>query len=634
MFDAIRNNKRIAQVILALIIVPFAVFGLDSFFANAPGGVTVAVVGGTSISQTEFARALSEEQDRLREAIGERATQGLLDSEALRQAALDKLVARRMLSLYVDEMRLTVSDENLKREIAQIGAFQENGQFSQTRYEALLRQQGMSSAMFESRFGLDLRIQQLMNAVAGSSLSARDSVRRLFAAQIEERVVREMRFPIAPHLAGIEIDEAAIRKYYDDNLARFERPERIKAEYVVLDEAALQSRIEIREDEIQKAYDESDYTQPEERRIRHILLELSPDADDAAVAGARDRIDEIAGILRKEPGAFPRLAKENSQDLATKDQGGDLGFISRDDEMVREFQEAAFALRLDEISAPVRTPYGFHLIQVTDIRPGGEKRPLAEVRDEIVAGLRRQAAGQKFAEDADRFSEMVFNQTPDSLAPVAEAFGLEIRRSDWIERGGEAVGDVHSEALVADLFADDAIEQHHNTRAIETGLNALSAARVIEHEAARRVPLEEVHGQIEALLRREEASRLVREKGRATLAGLEKGEAVASDWSEARTYQRGGGGPADLPSEAVRAVFSAPVAKLPVWAGVELPDDAYVIYQIDAVAHPAFSDDDPRLGELKRHYERLIAMRDFDAFLAALRARYKVEAQLPPREAQ
>ena len=328
------------------------------------------------------------------------------------------------------------------------------------------------------------------------------------------------------------------------------------------------------------------------------------------------------------------MAKEKSQDLATKDNGGDLGFILRNDEMVREFQEAAFALKRDEISAPVRTPYGFHILQVTEIRPGGVKRPLAEVRDEIVAGLRKQAAGQKFAEDADRFSEMVFNQAPDSLAPVAEAFGLEIRRSDWIERGGDAVGDIRSETLVAELFADDAIAQHHNTRAIETGLNALSAARVIEHEAARRVPLEEVRGQIEALLRREKALALAREKGGAVLAGLEKGEAAASDWSEARTYQRGGGGPADLPPEAVRAVFSASVAKLPVWAGVELPDDGYVIYQIDAVVHPAFSDDDPRLGELKRYYERLLAMRDFDAFLATLRTRYKVEAKLPPRQAE
>ncbi|MDR0634246.1 MAG: SurA N-terminal domain-containing protein, partial [Azoarcus sp.] len=400
MFDAIRNNKRIAQVILAAIIVPFAVFGLDQYFADAPGGMTVAVVGGTSISQTEFDRALGEEQDRLREAIGERATRSLLDSEALRQAALDKLVVRRMLALYADETRLSVSAENLKREIARIDAFQENNQFSPARYEALLRQQGMSPAMFESRFGLDLRIQQLMNAVAGSSLSARDSVRRLFAAQIEERVAREMRFPIAPHLAGIEIDEAAIQKYYDDNSARFERPERIKAEYVVFDEAALQSRVEIRDDDIRKAYDDSDYTQPEERRVRHILIELPRDADDAAVAEARNRIDEIAAALRKDPGAFSALAKEKSQDLATKDNGGDLGFILRNDEMVREFQEAAFALKRDEISAPVRTPYGFHILQVTEIRPGGEKRPLAEVRDEIVAGLRKQAAGQKFAEDA------------------------------------------------------------------------------------------------------------------------------------------------------------------------------------------------------------------------------------------
>ncbi|MDR3214491.1 MAG: SurA N-terminal domain-containing protein [Azoarcus sp.] len=633
MFDAIRDNKRIAQVILAILIVPFAVFGLERYFADAPGGVTVAEVGGTPIHQTEFDRALNEEQDRLREALGERATRSLLASEELRQAALDKLVFRRLLALYADDMRLTVSAGQLQQAITRIEVLQENGQFSPALYQALLRQQGMNAATFEAMFALDLRIQQLMGSIAGTTLIAGDSAHRLLAAQIEERVVREMRFPIAPYLAKIRIDDDAIQKYYDGNLARFEQPERIKAEYLVFDDAALQARIEVAAADVQKAYEGKDYVQPEERQVRHILIEVAPDADEAAVAEARGRVDGIAAALRKNPRLFPQLAQEKSQDLGTKDNGGDLGFIVRGQQEA-EFDGAAFALKLNEIGGPVRTGYGFHLIQVTGIHPGGEKRPLAEVRDEIVAELRKQAAVQRFAEDADKFSEMVFNQSPDSLKPVAEAFGLEIRHTGWIDRGSESAGEINSENLVADLFADDAVNQHHNTRALEVGPNMLVAARVLEHEAARRVPLEEVRGQIEALLRREEALRQAREKGGAALAGLEKGEAVASDWSEAHTFQRGGGSQAALPPEAARVVFAAPVAKLPAWTGVELPDDAYVIYQIDAVEHPAIKDDDPRMGDLKRHYERLLAQHDFDAFLAVLRTRYKVETKLPPRQVE
>ncbi|MDR1062711.1 MAG: SurA N-terminal domain-containing protein [Azoarcus sp.] len=630
MFDAIRNNKRIAQIILAVLIIPFAVFGLESYFTGAPGDAAVAQVGGSAIKRNEFDRALSEEQERLRQAIGEdRIAAGLLDSEELRQAVLDKLVTRRMLALYASDARLTVSDEHLQQMIAQIDAFQEDGRFSPARYEALLRQRG-GPAAFEAQLAQDMLARQLTGAVVDASFAARDSARRLLIAQLEERVVREMRFPIAPHLSGIEIDEAAIQQYYDGNLARFERPERVKAEYAVLDETALQARIVIGEDEIRRTYESSEYIRPEERRVRHILIELDSDANEAAVTQARDKAGEIAAALRQDTSRFPRLAKEESQDTGTKDAGGELGFIARG-QMEAAFDEAVFALAQDEIGGPVRTGYGFHVIQVTDIRPGGEKRPLDEVREEIAAELRKQAVARKFAEDSEKFSEMVFNQAPDSLNPAAEAFGLEIQRTDWIDRGAGSVGEFQDGNLVAALFADDAINQHHNTRAIEVGPNVLVSARVIGHEAARRVPLEEVRGQIEAQLRREEALRLVREKGDAVLAALNQGGAVTVDWSEARTFQRGGGGQSMLPSgEAMRAVFAAPVAKLPVWVGVELPDDAYVIYQIDAVGHPAVKDDDQRLSDAGRYYERLLAQHDFEAFLATLRARYNVTTNLPP----
>ncbi|MDR0702854.1 MAG: SurA N-terminal domain-containing protein [Azoarcus sp.] len=633
MFDAIRNNKRIAQVVLAILIVPFAFFGLESYFSGAPGDAVVAQVGKFVIKRNEFDRALSEEQERLRQAIGERATADLIDSREFLQAVLDKLVTRRMLTLYASDARLKVSDEHLQQAIAQIDVFQEDGQFSPARYETLLRQQG-GPAAFEALFVQDMLAGQLTGAVADASFAALDSTRRLLAAQLEERVVREVRFPIAPHLPKIRIDEAAIQKYYDDNLARFELPERAKADYVALDEATLQAGITISEDEIQRTYEGGDYTRPEERRVRHILIEVAPDADDVALADARDKADEIAAALRQDASRFPRLAKEASQDVGTKKLGGDLGFITRG-QMENAFDEAVFEIARDEIGGPVRTGYGFHIIQVTDIRPGGEKRPLDEVREEIVNELRKQAGARKFAEDSEKFSEMVFNQAPDSLNPVAEAFGLEVRHTGWIERGSDAVGEFRDADLVAALFADDAVKQRHNTRAIEAGPSVLVSARVIEHEAARRVPLEEARGQIEAQLRREEALRRVREEGGAVLAALKKGEAVRVDWSEARTYQRGGGGQAMLPSSgAMRAVFSAPVAKLPVWVETELPDDAYVIYQIDAVGHPALKDDDPRLSEANRYYERLLAQRDFEAFLATLRMRYKVKTNLPPRQAE
>jgi len=610
MFEAIRNNKRIAQVILGILIIPFAAFGLDSYFGGGPGEKEIATVGGTPISRDELERALRDAQARLRAQLGEGATADMLNAEELRQVVLDQLVTQRMLALYAKQMQMSISSEQLQQAVAEI--FKENGQFSPTRYRAFLIQREMSSAHFEAQFAQELLTQQLEGSISGSSLVARHSARRLLAARLEERVVREMRFPVAPYLASIEIDEAAIKAFYDEHAARFELAERIKAEYLVFNEQSLQSKIQIAEADIQKAYQDW----PEERHVRHILIEPASDTDEAGEA-AKKQAEEIAATLRRNPSRFPALAKEKSQDPGSSEVGGDLGYIARDGVMEAPFEEAVFALKQGEISHPVRTRYGFHILQVTDI----QKRSLAEMRDEIVAQLRKQALGRGFDEKATKFSEMVFNEAPDSLQPAAEAFGLDIQRTDWIDQGAEALGEFRDKRLVTSLFDDDALNQRHNTQAIDVGSNTLVAARVIEHEAARRLPLEEVRGQIEAQLRREEAMRRAREEGNAVLAALDRGETVNNAWSMPRSFLRS---KPELPPLAARAVFAVQVSSLPVRVAAELPDDAYVIYQVDSVIRPPIDDNDPRITALAGQYGSLLAQSDFESFLASLRNRYKI----------
>ena len=616
MFDLIRNNTRIVQIILGILIIPFAAFGLNAYFGDGPGGREVATVGGTPISQNEFDRTLQEQKDLLREQLGENATAAMLDSRELRQATLDRLIMQRALALYARDMRLTASSRQLQQAIAGIEGFQENGKFSPELYRMRLEQtKGMSPAAFEAQIAQKLLVQHLAASIGGSSVVARSSARRLLFAELEERVVREMRFPVAPHLANIKIDDAAIQKFYENNPTRFELPERVKAEYIVFNEEALQGGIEITEADIQKAYQDW----PEERRVRHILIESAPDADAAKQEAARKQAEEIVAMLRKDPDRFPALAREKSQDPGSSEAGGDLGYMMHDGTMEPSFEEAAFTLKQGEISDPVRTQYGFHVLQVT-----ATKRPLAEVHDEIVARLRGQALGRKFDEKAAKFSEMVFNEAPDSLQPAAEAFGLKIQRTDWIDRGTDTLGGFHDAQLVASLFEPDALDRRNNTHAIDVGSNTLVAARVIEHEARQRLPLEEVRGQIEAQLRREEAMRMAREEGNAALAALDRGEAVNNAWSMPRSFRRN---KQDLPPIAARAVFAAPLTSLPTRVAAELPDDAYVIYQIDSVAHPPISNNDPRIADLAKRYGQALAQSDFESFLLSLRDRYKVVAK-------
>ncbi|MDR1425117.1 MAG: SurA N-terminal domain-containing protein [Azoarcus sp.] len=625
MFDAIRSNKRIAQVILAILIVPFALFGIEHYFDDrGPSGTEVAKVGRTAIYQNEFERALSEEQDNLRKTLGAVATQAVLESDKLRQSVLEQLVVRRMLALYASEANLTVSTDQLRQRIAEIEGFQIDGRFSDELYRNYLRQQ----PAFESEFAQSMRVQQLLSPFF-ESFVADASAQRLLRARLEERSVREMRFPIAPLLAAIKIGDDAIRQYYDLNQASYERPERVKVDYVVFDADNMGNDIEISEDEVRRIYGGSDYTRPEERRISHILIDLATDADAAAVAAAKQRAEDIVAELHKKPARFAEIAREKSRDPGTSANGGDLGYLRRDAGMDEAFVQAAFGQKKDEISNPVRTGYGFHIVQVTDIRAGGDKRPYEEVRGEIAEGLRKQAAVRVFAENAEKFSDQVYTDTLDS---AASTFKLEIRDGGWIERNAEAVGEFQNPELVAALFTNDVVgAERRNTRAITVGPNTLVAARVAAHETARRLPLDDVRGQIEARLRREEAMKQAREKSEAALAALDKGESLAGEWSVARTYQRD---KPDLSPEAVRAVFAAPVTKLPVRVAAELPDEGYAIFQIDAVEHPEFKDDDPRLAMLKTQFDNLLSRSDMDAFLAALRERYSVETRLPPRRSE
>lgn len=624
MFDAIRSNKRIAQVILAILIVPFAFFGIDYFNDGGPSGTEVAKVGRTTIYQNEFERALSEEQDNLRKTLGASATRAVLESDKFRQSVLDQLVVRRMLALYANEMNLTVSADQLRQRIAEIEGFQVDGKFSNELYRNYRRQQ----PAFESEFAQSMRMQQLLSPFFRSFV-ADTSTRRLLRARIEERSVREMRFPVAPLLAAIKIGDDAIQRYYDLNRASYERPERVKAEYVVFDADSMADDIEISEDEVRRIYGGSDYTRPEERRISHILIDLASDAAAAAVVVARQRAEDIVAELRENPARFAEVAREKSRDPGTSANGGDLGYLRRDAGMDEAFVQAAFGQKKDEISNPVRTGYGFHIIKVTDIRAGGDKRPYEEVRGEIVEGLRKQAAVRAFAENAEKFSDQVYTDTLDS---AASTFKLKIRDGGWIERGADTVGGFQSPELVAALFANDVVgAERRSTRAITVGPDTLVAARVVAHETARRLPLDEVRGQIEARLRREEAMKQAREKGETVLAALDRGEPLAGEWSVARTYQRD---KPDLSPEAVRAVFAAQVTKLPVRVAAELPDEGYAIFQIDAVEHPEFKDDDPRLALLNAQFDNLLSRSDMDAFLATLRERYKAETRLPPRRSE
>ena len=617
MFDAVRNNKKIVQIFLALITLPFAFFGVESYVKSVGSGNDVARVGDIRISQQQFQQAVREQQEKMRAQMGGQLDPKLLDTPEARSAILDDMISQRLLLLEAAKKNLTVGDDAVRRTIGSVEAFKVDGKFSSERYEAALRGQGMTPTGFEAQLRQDLTLQQLAAAVGQSGLMARTVSDRVLAVQTEKREVQEYRIALDGYLAKLKLEEGAAKKFYDENSQQFAQPERIKAEYVVLSMDAISGQLAVSDAEIKAWYEshKDKFQQPEERRASHILVA----SEKVGKEKAKVRAEELLREARKSPGRFAELAQKNSDDPGSAAKGGDLGFFGRG-MMVKSFDDAAFSQKEGEISGVVESDFGFHIIKVTGIHAAKEK-PLAEVKGEIEAELKKTGASRKFAEAAEAFSNAVYEQ-PDSLKPAADKFKLLVKQSDWLLRQANPVnGPLANEKLLAALFSDDSIKNKRNTEAVEIAPNTLMAARIVEYKPTELQPFDSVKANIETLLKQREAQSLAKKDGEERLAALKKGEDKLN-WGAAKSVSR-------MDSRLINpvaapAVFKADVTKLPAYAGVELPGAGYALYKI-AKLESGEKLDDARRQAIIRQLGTLEAQEDVQLYLASLRQRYKVE---------
>ena len=619
MFDAVRNNKRIVQIFLGLIALPFAFFGVDSYVRNAGVGSDVASVGKTKITVQEFEQALRDRQDQMRQSLGAAFQPEMMNSPTVRRTVLNSLIDQRLLLIEAEKSNLQVGNAALTEVIARIPAFQEDGKFSLSRYEAVLRSQGRSQPQFEANLRQDLTLQQLFGVVGEAALVGHVQAEALLRIQTEERRFSDLFFLPEQYAGKVKLDAEAVKTFYDENPAQFQVPEQVKAEYVVLSLDSLLAQATVGEEEIKGWYEahKDRYQQAEERRASHILITAEKD-DEKAKAKAEEVLVEV----RKAPAKFAELARKYSQDPGSAQNGGDLGFFGRG-MMVKAFEDTVFNLKDGETSGVVKSDFGYHIIRITGVKPG-KQRALAEVRSEIEGELKRQAAMRKFAEAAESFNNTVYEQS-DSLQPVAEKFKLKLQKSDWLNKEPEAsqlapLGPLANPKILKGLFSDDAIKQRRNTEAVEVAPNTLLAARVMEHHPAQLRPFAEVKGEVEKLLKAREATRLAREAGEARLAELREGKDKLS-WSPVRSVTRLQAG--QLPPQAIQALFKTNVETLPAYAAADL-GAAYVIFKIVKVERPE-KIDQAMLKSLQEQFAGIVGQEDMSAYLAALRQRHKVE---------
>jgi len=618
-FDLVHNNKRLMQIVLVMVALPFAFWGIDSYQRVMDRAGEVAEVGGQKITEQEFGDALRQQQERFRGMLGRNFDPAMFDSPAIRLELLEGMISQRLMMQHAMRNHLTVSSEMLVETTMSIPAFQVDGKFSRERYDAALRNERMSSEAFDAALRRDILTQQLTGALADSGLASKAASRQFAQLRAQQREIAEHRIQADAQLEKSKVAAEAVRAFYDGNPARFQVPEEVGVEYLVLSPDALLASEQVGADEIKSYYEAniSKYGEPEQRRASHILTVVKSGAGDAEKAKARERAAQILAQLRKSPGSFAELAKKNSGDPGSASQGGDLGFFSRG-MMVRAFEDAAFGLKPNQISDLVESDFGFHIIKITGIK-AGKMKSLELARPEIERELRKQRAGRRFAEAAEAFSNLVYEQS-ESLGPAAERFKIALQRAEGVTRQSAPVPALNNARLLAALFADDSIKNKRNTEAVETAPGVLVSARVLNHKPASQRPFDEVKGDLAKQLARQEALVLARRQGEERLEELKKGNASAVRFGATKLVSRDE--PQDLGPEALSKIFGADASKLPVYAGLE-SNNGYAIYRVTRVVD--VQPDEARARSVQSELGRASGTQEFKAFLDGLRADAKVE---------
>jgi len=630
MFEFIRTHQRLMQFILLLFIFPsFAFFGLESYSRFSDGDNAVAKVAGQSITQQDWDAALRQQMDRFRQMFGERFNPATFDTPQVKQEILDNLINQRALAAEATRAKLSVSDQALQQAILEIpGLVGADGSFDGARYKELLAMQGMTPMMYEAQLRHDLALQQLNSSIQATAFAPKSLAARVSDLNDQERVAQQLLVKAADFAAQVKVSDDMLKAYYDKHGQQFVVPEHAKIEYVVLDGKALAAQTPVSDDDIKSYYEQNQqhYGTEEQRRASHILITVGKDAAAKDKEAAKAKAEALLAEVRKDPAAFARVAKENSQDPGSAEQGGDLGFFGRQ-AMVKPFEDAVFKMKEGEISDLVSTDFGYHIIKLTGIKPAAVK-PLAEVKDEIAAEIRKQLAAKKFSEMAELFGNTVYEQG-DSLQPVADKLKLTLQSaSDVTREPNPALAPTvpyNDPKFLKALFTDDVIRAKHNTEVVEVAPNTLIAGRIVEHQPAAKRPFDEVQEQVRKQVVQEESARLAQENGKSRLAALQVKDDAAG-FGAAKTVARGKD--EGFGQQALAMVMKTDVQKLPAYAGVELASGDYAIFRISKVMQPANPDQARRQGE-QQQLANALAQEEMSAYLDVLKQKAKVKILKP-----
>ena len=615
--------------ILFLLIIPsFVLFGLEGYSRFNDKGAVVAKVNGNKINQTDWDAAHKREVDRIRASMPNIDAK-LFDTPEAKYATLERLVRDQVISAAAQKLQLVASDTRLARELQQSPAIAAlrtaDGKLDMARYKQLAASQGMTPEMFEMQVRADLSNRQVIQGVQASAYATSAQTQTAMNAFMQSREVQILNFPAADYLGKVTVSDADLQAYYDKNKDKYQSSESADIEYIVLDIESLRQSITLNEQDLKSYYEQNlqRLSSKEERRASHILITAAKDSPEAEKKIARAKAEELLKLVKAKPASFADVARKNSQDPGSAVKGGDLDFFGRG-AMVKAFEDAAFSMKTSDISDLVESEFGYHIIQLTDIK-AAKAQSFESLRPSMEADLKKQQAQRKYAELAETFSNTVYEQS-DSLKPVADKLKLNIQKASQVARQAtQNRGALSHPSLLQAIFSEASLQKQRNTEAIEVAPSTLVSARVVKHQPAATLPLAEVKEFVKRALTQEKAAEMAKAQGEQRLTAL-KASTGADNLPNAIVISREKT-QRQLP-KVVDAVLRADPNKLPSVSGVDLGVQGFAVVRVTKILPPE-AENKELMVQAQQQFTQLWGTAETQAYIAQLKTKMKAEILVP-----
>lgn len=601
MFNMVEKHQKVVKGILITITATFVVWGISGYLGMSGDDGYVAKVGSKKIYSQDIDNAMDPSQGQQQDK-----TQTLFG-----------LINRQLLINSLDDHHMSVTTSELQKAIAALPMFQTDGQFDTSKYEAFLKQQYTTSAKFEDNIRQQLLIEQMLNFFKTSYFSSVTFQNKFTELLSRERNVSSYIIDPKQFYAKINVSESDVAAYYQQNISQYTVPEQIKLQYIKLSVDDLATTIKITDADLDKYLQaHPELANNSEVDVSHILITIPADATTAQKSAAKTKVEQILAQVKANPAKFAELAKQYSEDPGSASNGGDLGYFGKG-VMAKQFENAAFNMKVGQISGIVETQFGFHILKLNAIK-GND---VASVKLVATKQLQKQQAQQRVQTISDELNDLTYNQ-PDSLDPAAKKTGLSVQTTDWLNKGSQT-GLLANPKLANAIFTPDVLEKHHNSEVIDMGDGSFIVARAIDYKSASQKSIVEVKDSIVSAIKALQASQMAASLGQQDIQQLQSGKVKLTFTNPQNVSMLDQS--QKLDGQAIQQIFTAN-KPFPAYIGSPTKDGAFVIYQVNSEnpAKTLTEQDKNFVAQLSSQY----SMINLNAYIGSLRNQYSVTYKL------